>query len=190
MKAHLPSTLAQRVGMAALLCSVWLAPAPVEARGCSDPASAPFLTCSVAECVALQADVDSKCKSPPPTRCSLITGCSNLKAMEARFRNCALARDLINGRCWGGGDPGHRAASGQAWTGVSKCVARQALPEPIGCADPCPQNPIARFDSADLATFLELLQSLEAQGLLEPEAQGPSETATGVDGEPNDVDLK
>lgn len=106
------------------------------ARGCLDPTA--NVGCSVAECQGLQVNVNSACKNPAPTSCRNIVGCNPLRAMKQRWLNCYTARTIINERCFAGGDIGHQQAAAQAIQNVSVCDARIALPEPVGCADPCP----------------------------------------------------
>jgi hypothetical protein len=123
----------------------------VAQRGCD--AANPLMLCPLAECIALQADVTLRCKTPAPSSCSGITGCSALRAMKQRWLDCAAARSRINARCWAGGDPGHQQQVAQAYQNVATCDARIALPRPVGCADPCS----ATSSVVDLE-FLELLR--------------------------------
>jgi hypothetical protein len=107
-------------------------------RACEvDPATS-GRTCSMAECLTLQASVHSACKNPTPTSCTRISGCSPLKAERSRWLECYVARTTINSRCWSGGDAGHQRAAAQSIQNVSTCDARIALPRPVGCAAPCP----------------------------------------------------
>ena len=105
-------------------------------RGCD--AANPLMLCPLAECVALQANVNSICKNPAPVSCNSLTGCNVLRRERQHWLDCYTARNIINARCWGGGDPGHQQAAAQAIQNVSTCDARIALPDPVGCADPCP----------------------------------------------------
>lgn len=111
--------------------------------GLGSPASAqcaagnPLMLCPLATCLTLQADVTLQCKTPPPTSCSGIVGCSLLRAMKSRWLACGAARSRINAVCFGGGDLGHQTALSQVWTNVATCDARMALPRPTGCTDPC-----------------------------------------------------
>jgi hypothetical protein len=100
----------------------------------------PMLTCPVAECIALQAQVHApdSCGPPAPLACRNVTGCFNLRAMRQQWLNCYVARSRINVRCFGGGDMGHQIAAAQAIQNVYACDSIIALPEPEGCADPCP----------------------------------------------------
>jgi hypothetical protein len=100
----------------------------------------PLLTCPVAECIALQAQVHApgSCGPPAPLACRNVAGCFNLRAMRQQWLNCYIARNRINARCFGGGDLGHQIAAAQAIQNVGACDAIIALPEPEGCADPCP----------------------------------------------------
>jgi len=92
-------------------------------------------TCPEAVCVALQADVNTFCKSGLLYSCYSLTDCEELRKMKKRWEYCARARDKINGICWGGGNAGHQQQAGQAWQNVSNCVA--GIRE--HCEDPCPQ---------------------------------------------------
>ena len=98
----------------------------------------PMMTCPLAECVALQADVTLNCKTPPPVSCAGISGCSLLQAEKSKWLACYASRSKINVRCFGGGDLGHQQAAAQAIQNVGTCDARIKLPRPVGCADPCP----------------------------------------------------
>ena len=123
------------------------APAAAD-RGCLGDPALTGRTCSEAECVALQGNVNGACKNPAPRSCNNISGCGALRFEKGKWLACANARDIINARCWGGGDSGHQQASAQAWQNVGNCEARIALPEPVGCADPCPFNASAAGASA------------------------------------------
>jgi hypothetical protein len=122
------------VALAVLVCP----PGAQAQRRCELPAELTGRTCPVEVCIALQDAVDLACKSPAPTSCKNISGCSALLAMRARWESCRDARVTINATCWGGGDGGHQQAITQANINIANCDARIALPEPVGCADPCP----------------------------------------------------
>lgn len=107
-------------------------------RACEAPASTTGRTCDVAECLALQASVNSACKSPAPNSCTRLSGCSALRQERSRWLQCYIARSTINTVCWSGGDAGHQQAAAQAIQNVYTCDARIALPEPVGCGRPCP----------------------------------------------------
>ena len=107
---------------------------PAHAAGCADPTA--NVGCSLAECLALQADVNAT--KAGLSSCNSITGCSLLRSMKSRWLAHYEARSRINTRCYAGGDLGHQQAAAQAIQNVSNCDARIALPEPVGCADPCP----------------------------------------------------
>ncbi|MBL1274751.1 MAG: hypothetical protein COB30_001560 [Ectothiorhodospiraceae bacterium] len=103
-------------------------------RGCASPAN---VGCSVAECEALQATMKVTCGKV--SSCEKIsTGCSDLQAMKGKWLACYTERNIINNRCYAGGDLGHQMAAASAIEHVGKCEKMIALPEPIGCADPCP----------------------------------------------------
>lgn len=107
--------------------------AAAQARGCLVNPGA----CSVAECVALQANVTSSCKSGL-SGCRPGDGCPVLRSKRQQWLDCYTARNIINNRCFFGGDEGHQIAAAQAIQNVGTCDSVIALPEPEGCADPCP----------------------------------------------------
>lgn len=109
-------------------------------RACEAPASTTGRTCDVAQCLALQATVNAACKTPAPNSCARISGCAALRQERSRWLQCYIARSTINSVCWSGGDAGHQQAAAQAAQNLGTCDARIALPEPVGCASPCP-NP-------------------------------------------------
>ena len=105
-------------------------------RGCF-PGN-PLMQCPVEECIALQATVVLICKTPAPVSCDETMGCNALRREKQHWLDCYIARNIINARCWGGGDLGHQQAAAQAIQNVGWCEALIALPQPVGCADPCP----------------------------------------------------
>jgi Novel toxin 16 len=124
--------------VAALLAATLFAGDALAVRACSDDPAITGRTCPELVCIALQDEVDLLCKSPAPTSCNSISGCAALQAMRARWEACRDARLEINFTCWGGGNPGHLQAVTQTEINIANCDARIALPEPVGCADPCP----------------------------------------------------
>jgi len=140
--------------MRKVMLRIWkLAPAVLAAGGlliasearaqCSD--SNPEMVCPLAVCQSLQAIVKSAAACgdylsgvQQPKSCNGISGCAALKAMRQQWANCRDARNNINNTCFSGGNPGHQQAAASAALNVSNCDARIALPEPIGCEDPCP----------------------------------------------------
>ena len=105
----------------------------------------PEMKCPLAVCQSLQAIVksagacgDFKAGIPQPRSCNKISGCSMLQAMRQRWAACRDARNNINFTCFSGGNPGHQQAAAAADLNVRNCDARIALPEPVGCKDPCP----------------------------------------------------
>jgi hypothetical protein len=123
------------VAFAALAALAFAGAANAE-RGCD--AANPLMLCPLAECIALQANVNSICKNPAPVSCGGLEGCNVLRREKQHWLDCYTARNIINARCWAGGDLGHQQAAAQAIQNVGICDARIALPDPIGCADPCP----------------------------------------------------
>ena len=98
----------------------------------------PLMTCPLAECIALQADVVLICKTPAPVSCESLSGCNVLRREKQHWLGCYTARTIINQRCFGGGNLGHQERAAEAIRHVGVCEARMRLPEPIGCGDPCP----------------------------------------------------
>jgi hypothetical protein len=125
--------------LSAMALSVaWLSASPARAdRACSMPPALTGRTCTEAVCITLQAEVDLW-KAAPKVSCNRLAGCGILRAEKAKWLNLYIARNKINAICWGGGDAGHQQAAAQAIEQVGICEARIALPEPIGCSDPCP----------------------------------------------------
>jgi putative RNase toxin 16 of polymorphic toxin system len=106
-------------------------------RACEADPSTTGRMCSVAQCLALQLTVNTACKSPAPSSCTRLSGCDALKQERSRWLQCYIARTTINSVCWSGGDAGHQQAAAQAIQNVGTCDARIALPEPVGCSNPC-----------------------------------------------------
>jgi hypothetical protein len=100
----------------------------------------PLLQCPVAECITLQANVNSICKNPAPLACRNVSGCFALRQERQHWLDCYTARTIINERCWNGGDLGHQEQAANAITQVGTCDQMIALPKPEGCADPCSGN--------------------------------------------------
>jgi hypothetical protein len=107
-------------------------------RGCSEDPLITGRTCTEIECIGLQANVNNVCKNPPPVSCNSLAGCNVLRRERQHWLDCYTARNIINARCWSGGDLGHQQAAAQAIQNVGTCDARIALPDPVGCGDPCP----------------------------------------------------
>lgn len=128
--------LALGLGLAAMLLGASSARAE---RACELPAEISGRTCSVATCIALQDNVNALCK-PKPAQCKPGEGCFNLRTKRQKFLNCYVARSTINVTCWNGGDATHQGEAAYSIEQVGNCDAIIALPEPLGCADPCPFN--------------------------------------------------
>jgi len=120
----------------AVLGAVLFAGGASAQRGCD--AANPLMLCPLAECIALQANVIAICKTPAPVSCSSLAGCNVLRRERQHWLDCYIARNIINARCWAGGDLGHQQAAAQAIQNVGVCDAMIALPQPVGCEDPCP----------------------------------------------------
>ena len=78
--------------------------------------------CTPDEHAALQSAVDSACHGSASRSCKGTDHVAVLSAKLAQNTACAIARDHINGKCYKGGDKGHRTAAGEAWNAVSKCA--------------------------------------------------------------------
>lgn len=125
-----------QAALAALATFAGAAQAAQAQRACD--AANPLMLCPVSVCIALQANVVSICKSPAPVSCNSLSGCNVLQRERQHWLDCYTARTIINNTCWGGGDLGHQQAEANAITQVGICSDRIALPQPVGCADPCP----------------------------------------------------
>ncbi|HEV2844579.1 MAG TPA: hypothetical protein VG477_07020 [Thermoanaerobaculia bacterium] len=124
---------------AALLAAGLLTAGEAQARGCDD--ANPLMMCPLAECIALQNQVNLLCKTPAPLACRNVSGCAARTAMRQRWVDCRDARVTINNTCWSGGDPGHIQAVTQANISITKCDTEIAKPTTQGgCADPCPKK--------------------------------------------------
>ena len=117
-----------------ILATLMIVSNQVLARGCASSAN---VGCSIAECLALQANKDTACSGKKSCE-RIATGCSDLRAMKSIWLSCYTARNIINNRCYAGGDWDHQWQAAEAIRHVGICNRMIALPEPIGCADPCP----------------------------------------------------
>lgn len=104
-----------------------------EARAQCIPGN-PLLMCTVAECIGYQATVNAACKTGGARACLPTDDCATLQAKKANRLECYIARNIINARCFGGGDEGHQQQAAQEITGVAVC---QALIEAECGEDPC-----------------------------------------------------
>lgn len=131
----------QRVVFAMLVAGLLVWDDAQAQQGCV--AGNPLMMCPVEECIALQANVHgpNACGDPvsgnSPVACRNIAGCFNLRQTRQRWLNCYTARNIINARCWNGGDLGHQQQAAQAIQNVAACDLKIKLPEPEGCADFC-----------------------------------------------------
>jgi len=113
--SELPPAIKWGCGIACAGCIACLAREAVK-RLCQPP-------CSPAERAALQGAVNLLCKKSGKTSCNSTQNCATLKANLAKNSACAAARQAINSRCCGGGDPGHRQAEANALRAAAKCAA-------------------------------------------------------------------
>ena len=102
--------------------------------GCAGPNRNPA-ACSLEECYARQANKNTMCNQP--RSCGGISGCAELQRRLGVNQSCLAAREFV-GACFFVSDPGHDAAISQVRSAIATCNSRIALPEPVGCADPCP----------------------------------------------------
>ncbi|GMV87963.1 MAG: hypothetical protein AMXMBFR81_08940 [Chthonomonas sp.] len=72
----------------------------------------------------LQDLVDMACKPMPPScrRCPI--PCAVVVDSLGRFAQCAAARDLINQRCFRGGDKNHRDKVAESLAGLATCIGK------------------------------------------------------------------
>ena len=92
-------------------------------RACSQDPILTGRTCPEEVCLTLQGRVNKHCKEEART-CNGLTDCGELATARENRIQCATNRDIINSRCWNGGDPGHREAATNAWRGVNNCNVR------------------------------------------------------------------
>lgn len=130
---------------------------PVFARSCLEDPAISGRTCPAGVCVSLQDDVNWLCK-PKPKKCARLTGCLTLKKTRQQFLNCYTARTRMNVICWNGGDLNHQREAARAIDSVFECNERIALPEPVGCEDPCPQLPNSTQSTHSNRTAENLLE--------------------------------
>ena len=77
-------------------------------------------TCSPGEHRRLQDEVDRACKGEKRS-CRANMDNATILMMRQRNVRCAIARDLMNGKCFAGGDAIHRNEAIKAWESVAKC---------------------------------------------------------------------
>jgi RHS repeat-associated protein len=77
--------------------------------------------CTPAEHALLQSSVNQNCKGES-RKCTAQQDLQTLQANLAKNVACALARDEINNRCYGGGDAGHRNAANEARGAAANCL--------------------------------------------------------------------
>ncbi|HEX2254899.1 MAG TPA: hypothetical protein VHQ65_16665 [Thermoanaerobaculia bacterium] len=92
-------------------------------RACSQDPVFTGRTCPEEVCLTLQGRVNKHCKEEARS-CNGLTDCAELASARQNRIQCATNRDIINSRCWNGGDPGHREAATNAWRGVNNCNVR------------------------------------------------------------------
>ncbi|WP_367304944.1 hypothetical protein [Burkholderia multivorans] len=76
--------------------------------------------CSPGEHRTLQDEVDQACKGGKRS-CTANMDNATILMMRQRNVRCAMARDLMNGKCFAGGDVAHRNEAIKAWESVAKC---------------------------------------------------------------------
>jgi hypothetical protein len=107
-------------------------------RRCEQDPAISGRTRSVAECILLSDAVHAADACGGTISCERITGCSALRAMRQTWLNCYQRRIIVNARCWSNFDLDHQWQAAEAIRHVGVCDARIRLPQPTGCADPCP----------------------------------------------------
>ncbi|WP_063895559.1 type VI secretion system tip protein TssI/VgrG [Burkholderia ubonensis] len=75
--------------------------------------------CSPGEQRRLQDEVNRACKRPRACKANMDR--PTILQMLENNRECAMARDLINKKCFAGGDANHRNEALEAWSNVAKC---------------------------------------------------------------------
>ncbi|MDI9681096.1 hypothetical protein [Burkholderia cenocepacia] len=75
--------------------------------------------CSPGEHRRLQDEVNRACKRPRACKANMDQ--PTVLQMRENNRECAMARDLINKKCFAGGDANHRNEALEAWANVAKC---------------------------------------------------------------------
>ncbi|MCW5155629.1 hypothetical protein [Burkholderia cenocepacia] len=75
--------------------------------------------CSPGEHRRLQDEVNRACKRPRACKANMDQ--PTILQMRENNRECAMARDLINKKCFAGGDANHRNEALEAWANVAKC---------------------------------------------------------------------
>lgn len=131
------STLA-RVALAAVAAFLLARDASAERR-CEEPAELTGRTCSVEECILLSDAVHAPDACGGASSCEPINGCSALRTMKSRWLNCYNRRIIVNARCWSDFDLDHQWQAAEAARHMGICDAKIRLPQPEGCADPCPE---------------------------------------------------
>jgi hypothetical protein len=130
------STLA-RIALAAAAMFLVARDASAQRR-CEEPPAISGRICSEAECIILSDAVHAPDACGGVASCEGIAGCSNLRTMRERWLNCYTRRIIVNARCWSNFDLDHQWQAAEAIRHVGVCDVRIRLPEPVGCADPCP----------------------------------------------------
>jgi len=131
------STLAR----AALVAGAFLlAREAVAERRCEEDPAISGRICSVEECILLSDAVHADDACGGVSSCENIEGCSALQAMKQKWLNCYTRRITVNARCWSNFDLDHQWQAAEAIRHVGVCDGRIKLPQPVGCADPCPEE--------------------------------------------------
>ncbi|HKI02004.1 MAG TPA: RHS repeat-associated core domain-containing protein, partial [Thermoanaerobaculia bacterium] len=133
-----PQIYVDPLGLQAAAIAEGIACSLVRSRSPSGVAGGVLILGGGAAVVALQGCKDRECGDCSPAEhaamelvkkffCSQKSSCtpgqSLLTLIENKHKNlnCAIARDRIRKRCFGGGDYGHQEASALAWAAVGKC---------------------------------------------------------------------
>ncbi|PYQ07813.1 MAG: hypothetical protein DMF82_02840 [Acidobacteria bacterium] len=109
-------------------------------RRCEEDPAISGRICSEAECILLSDAVHAPDACGGVSSCEDISGCSALTAMRQKWLNCYTRRITVNARCWSNFDLDHQWQAAEAIRHVGVCDERMKLPQPEGCADPCPEE--------------------------------------------------
>jgi hypothetical protein len=108
---------------------------------CSQDPAVTGMVCTEEECIIRQALVEATCKTPGVHSCMGQEGCEWLEEIKAKREACLVARLNMKGYCFPRPNPrsaGHDEEIRKVVAGILVCDERIAMPQPIGCANPCP----------------------------------------------------
>lgn len=114
-----------------ILCSNTLGAVEI---GCAGPNRNPA-ACSLEECLARGVAMHAICDQP--SSCKGVFGCAELQRRRALNQQCIDLRNHVQG-CYFLPDPNHDIQIAGLNNAIARCDHKISLPEPEGCADPCP----------------------------------------------------